>query len=178
MFLISEMASSVILDEESFLQPAGIYEKTLEDLFRSEIFFLGRESIHVTFFFKFMVDDASCIALQRLLYELLLLYFESYRKNVSTTAGDIEKRIKSGKVMVVNFENDRNDAREIYREKFIFLSVVRMPPRFHHLPDEHREEHEGEREVDGELVHWPRPPSQEETAARDPQLMAGSSMYA
>ena len=120
------MASSVILDEESFLQPAGIYEKTLEDLFHCEIFFLGRESIHVTFFVKFMADDASCIALQRFLFELLLLYFESYRKNVSATAGDIEKRMKSGKVMVVNFENDRNDAREIYRKKFISLSVVRI----------------------------------------------------
>ena len=120
------MASSVILDEESFLQPAGIYEKTLEDLFHCEIFFLGRESVHVTFFVKFMADDASCIALQRLLFELLLLYFESYRKNVSATAGDIEKRMKSGKVMVVNFENDRNDAREIYRKKFISLSVVRI----------------------------------------------------
>lgn len=73
-----------------------------------------------------MADDASCIALQRLLFELLLLYFESYRKNVSATAGDIEKRMKSGKVMVVNFENDRNDAREIYRKKFISLSVVRI----------------------------------------------------
>ena len=103
---------NVVLDVESFLQPAGIYEKTIEDLFESEIFFLGRESIHVMFFVKFLADDASCIALQKLLFELSVLYFESYGKNVLATAGDIEKRMKSGKAMVANFENDRNDARE------------------------------------------------------------------
>ena len=80
----------------------------------------------MTFFVNFMEDDASCTALQRLLFEILLLYFESYRKNVSTTSGDIEKRMKSGKVMVVNFENDRNDGRETYRKKFVSLSVVRI----------------------------------------------------
>ena len=117
---------NVVLDVESFLQPGGICEKTIEDLFESEIFFLGRESIHVTFFVKFMADDASCIALQKLLYELSVLYLDSYRKNVSSTAGDIENRMKSGKVMVIKFENDRNDARESNRRKFVSLSVVRI----------------------------------------------------
>ena len=117
---------NVVLDVESFLQPAGIYEKTIEDLFESEIFFLGRESIHVMFFVKFLADDASCIALQKLLFELSVLYFESYGKNVLATAGDIEKRMKSGKAMVANFENDRNDARECCRKKFVSLSVVRV----------------------------------------------------
>ena len=57
---------NVVLDVESFLQPAGIYKKSIEDLFESEIFFLGRESIQVTFFVKFMADDSSCIALHKL----------------------------------------------------------------------------------------------------------------
>ena len=34
--------------------------------------------------------------------------------------------MKSGKAMMVNYENDRNVAREIYRKKFIPLSVVRI----------------------------------------------------
>ena len=78
----------------------------------------------MTFFVKFMADDASCIALQKLLYELSVLYLDSYRKNVSSTAGDIENRMKSGKVMVIKFENDRNDARESNRRKFgpLFIS--------------------------------------------------------
>ena len=99
---------NVVLDVESFLQPAGIYEITIEYLFKCEIFYLGRESIHVTFFVKFMADDSSCIALQKLLYELSVLYLDSYRKNVSSTAGDIENRMKSGKVMVIKFERSES----------------------------------------------------------------------
>ena len=33
-----------------FLQPGGIYERTIENLFESEIFYLGRESVHTAFF--------------------------------------------------------------------------------------------------------------------------------
>ena len=118
--------SSPVLNFESFIQLEGIYVKTIEDLFNCEIFYLARESMHVNFFEHFMADDASCMALQKLLFELALAYHESYLKNVSSTSGDIEKRMKAGKIMVMKFENDRRIAKELCKKKFVSLQVVRV----------------------------------------------------
>ena len=52
-----------VLNFESFIQLGGIYVKTIEYLFNYEIFYLARETMHVTFFEHFMADDASCMAL-------------------------------------------------------------------------------------------------------------------
>ena len=109
----------------TFLQSGGIYERTIEDLYGCEIFFLGRPSIHETFFLIFMADDVSCLKLQNLLFDLMVAYGESYNKHVCKTAGDIEKRMKSGKAMVVMFESDRNETRESFRKNFVSLSKVK-----------------------------------------------------
>ena len=96
------------------MQSGGIHERTIEDLYDCEIFFLGRPSIHTSFFLSFMADDKSCLALQNLLFDFVVIYDKSYSKNVSNTAGDMKKRMKSGEAMVVNFESDRNDTQEIF----------------------------------------------------------------
>jgi hypothetical protein len=59
--------------------------KTNEDLFNCEILYLARESIQVALFEHFMADDASCIVLQKLLFELAFSYHEAYMNNVTST---------------------------------------------------------------------------------------------
>ena len=109
---------------ETFLQSEGIYEKTIEELYDCEILFLARESIHVAFFVHFMADEKSCLLLQKILFNLVSSYLESYSKNVSLTQGDIEKRMKSGKIMVTKFEQDRNVSRGIHEKKFLLLPLI------------------------------------------------------
>ena len=75
---------------ETFVQSEGIYDKTIVELFDFEILFLARESI-LAFFVHFMADEKSCLALQKILFDLVSSYPESYSKNVSLTQFDIEK---------------------------------------------------------------------------------------
>lgn len=70
--------------------------------------------MHVTNFEHSMADDASCMALQKLLFELEFACHESCLKNVSSTSGDIEKRTKAGK-----FENDLRIAKELCEKEFV-----------------------------------------------------------
>ena len=112
------------LNLESFLQPGGIYERTIENLFESEIFFLGRESVHTAFFLQFLANDASCLLLQNLLYELVVSYYDAYGRSVKSTVGDIDKRMKSGKIMMNNFESDRNKAREVCGRNFSCFHLI------------------------------------------------------
>jgi hypothetical protein len=50
---------SIDFNSSIFLKSGGIYEKTVEDLFNSEILFLERDTLHVSFFKRFMADGAS-----------------------------------------------------------------------------------------------------------------------
>lgn len=113
------------LNLDLFLQPGGIYERTIENLLKSEIFFLGRESVRTAFFLQFLADDASCLFLQNLLYELVVSYYDAYGRSVKLTVGDIDKRMKSGKIMMNNFESNRNKAREVCGRKFSCFQLVR-----------------------------------------------------
>jgi hypothetical protein len=63
----------------------GIYESTILDFYESQIFFMGRESIHILFFNQLMDDDASCVALQQILFDLVVGLFKAYKKHVSST---------------------------------------------------------------------------------------------
>ena len=108
-----------------FLQSGGIYERTIENLFGSEIFFLGRESVHTAFFLQFLANDASCLFLQNLLYELVVSYYDAYGRCVKSTVDDIDKRMKSGKIMMKFFESDRNKAREVCGTKFSCFQIIR-----------------------------------------------------
>ena len=110
------MTSSPELTPETFLQSGGMYERTIEDLYDCEIFFHGRPSVHKTFSLSFRADGKSCLTLQNLFFDLMVVCGQSYNKNVCKISGDIEKRMKSGKAMVVNFESDRNDTRESFRK--------------------------------------------------------------
>lgn len=87
---------SIDFDVNCFLQSGGIYEKTIEDFFNSEMFFLQRESLRVLFFTRFLAKDTSSIFLQKVLFELASNLRSSYARHVSSTVGDLEKRMKSG----------------------------------------------------------------------------------
>ena len=121
----SDAMNSSGISFETFFQSEGIYEKTIEELYDREILFLARESIHVAFFVHFMADEKSCLAFQKILFDLVSSYLESYSKNVSLTQGDIEKRMNSGKIMVTKFEQDRNVSRGIYEKKFLQLPLIK-----------------------------------------------------
>ena len=114
--------NSSVMSLETFVQSEGIYEKTIKELFDCEILLL--ESIHVAFYVQFMVDEKSCLALQWIFFDLVSSYLESYSKNVSLTQGDIEKRMKSGKMMVTKFEHDRNVSRGTHEKKFLQLPLI------------------------------------------------------
>ena len=117
---------SIDFDVNCFLQSGGIYEKTIEDFFYSEMFFLQRESLHVLFFTRFLTKDTSSIFLQKVLFELASNLRSSYARHVSSTVGDLEKRMKSGKTMMVHFENDRNTSRNLCVQKFVNFPPVQQ----------------------------------------------------
>ena len=85
---------SIDFNVSIFLKSGGIYAKTIGDLFNSEILFLERESLHVSFFKRFLVDGASNVFLQQVLYDLENNLSLSYAKYVIVTSGDLEKRMK------------------------------------------------------------------------------------
>ena len=117
---------SIDFDADCFLQSGGIYEKTLEDLFYCEIFFLKRESLHLLFFTRFLAEETSSIFLQKVLFELASNLRSSYKKHVSSTVGDLDKRMKSGKAMMISFENDRNASRILCVQKFVNFPLLQQ----------------------------------------------------
>ena len=118
------MTTHSALDFDSFMKSGGIYESTIENFYDCHIFYMQRESVHVMFFNQLTDDDASCIALQGILFDLVTGLFESHRRHVSSTSGDLDKRMKSGKAMMIHFENDRDLARSRQMKKFICLPLV------------------------------------------------------
>jgi hypothetical protein len=74
------MTTNSVIDFDSFMKTDGIYESTIMDFYDSQIFFMGRESIHILFFNQLMDDDASCLALQQILFDLVVGLFEAYNK--------------------------------------------------------------------------------------------------
>jgi hypothetical protein len=66
------MTTNSAIDFDSFMKSGGIYESTIENFNDCDIFFMGRESVHVMFFNQLMDDDASCI----LILSLIILTFE------------------------------------------------------------------------------------------------------
>jgi hypothetical protein len=118
------MTTNSVIDFDSFMRTDGIYESTILDFYESQIFFMGRESIHILFFNQLMDDDASCVALQQILFDLVVGLFKAYKKHVSSTTGDLDKRMKSGKLMMIHFENDRCLLRSTQMSKFIHLPLV------------------------------------------------------
>jgi hypothetical protein len=73
---------SIDFNSSIFLKSGGIYEKTIEDLFNSEVLFFERESLHVSFFTRFLVDGAFKVFLQQILYDLENNVSLSYAKHV------------------------------------------------------------------------------------------------
>jgi hypothetical protein len=115
---------SIDFNVSIFLKSGGIYEKTIVDLFNSEILFLEPESLHVSFFTRFLVDGASNVFLQQILYDLEKNLSLSYAKHVIVTSGDLEKRMKLGKRMILQFGNDRCSSRSICGTKVVNSSLV------------------------------------------------------
>jgi hypothetical protein len=119
------MTTNSVIAFDSFMKTDGIYESTILDFYDSQIFFMGRESNHILFFYQLMDDDASCVALQQILLDLVVGLFKAYNMHVSSTTGDLDERMKSGKLMMIHFENHRCLLRSTRMSKFIHLPLVK-----------------------------------------------------
>jgi hypothetical protein len=111
--------SSIDLTYEVYVEIGGIFTSTIDDLFHSEVFFMLNSEAHFKFFNELMTNECSAACVRDCLFELASGYSKSYNLRVVQTTGALEKRIRSSKIMIADFEADRYSSRDSLEKKFI-----------------------------------------------------------
>jgi hypothetical protein len=75
--------------------------------------------VHFKFFTELMTNDCSADFVRDCLYELASGYKNSYNLRVVQTTGAFEKRMRSSKRIIADFEADRHYSKESLENKFV-----------------------------------------------------------
>ena len=86
--------------------------------FLTAIFFLQHSVLHVKFFQDCMTDETLRTFVQKCLLNLAEGYHKSYKLRVSLTNGGLEKRMKNAKLVIVAFEADEYQIRDVAEKIF------------------------------------------------------------
>lgn len=111
--------SSIDLTYVVYVEIGGIFTSTIDDVFNSEVFFMLKSEVHFKFITELMTDDSSAAFVRDCLFELASGYSKSYNLRVVQTTGALEKRIRSSKIIISDFEADRYSSRDYMEKKFI-----------------------------------------------------------
>ena len=91
----------------------------MHDFFHSEVFFMLNSEVYFKLFTELMTNDCSADFVRHCLYELTSGYKNSYIPRVVQITGAFEKRMRSSKIMIADFEADRHSSRESLEKKFV-----------------------------------------------------------